>query len=117
MIVLICGDRNWKDRSKIKRQFLRVGPNKISAVVQGMALGADLLGGSCADELGIPNIGIKANWDFYHKAAGPIRNKWMITFIKVDEVWAFHSDLSKSKGTADMVRQAKKAAIPVKVFT
>jgi len=41
----------------------------------------------------------------------------MITFIKVDEVWAFHSDLSKSTGTADMVRQATKAGIPVKVFT
>jgi len=29
---------------------------------------------------------------------------------------AFHEDLNKSKGTANMVRQARKAGIPVVIY-
>ncbi len=52
-----------------------------------------------------------ANWDQYHRAAGPLRNREMLKEAP-DIVLAFHDDLSQSKGTRDMVNQALKAGVP-----
>mgnify|MGYP001615970522 CR=1 FL=1 len=41
----------------------------------------------------------------------------MLDYGKPDIVLAFHSDLSKSKGTKDMVRRSQEAEIPVYIFT
>lgn len=111
--VLICGARDYKNKSRIKRKLEKRRPD---LVIEGGAPGADTLSGECADELGIAHCTFKANWKVYHKAAGPIRNKWMLSFGEPDEVWAFHPDLSKSKGTADMVKQAESAGIRVRRY-
>lgn len=50
-----------------------------------------------------------ADWDKHGKAAGPIRNKQMIDEGKPDYVIAFKG----GKGTANMIKQAKEAGIPV----
>ena len=50
------------------------------------------------------------------KAAGPIRNREMLRDGGPEMVAAFHTDLSQSKGTLDMVRIARSAGVPVKVF-
>lgn len=47
--------------------------------------------------------------------AGPIRNKQMLLEERPDKVVAFHNDLSKSRGTADMLRQAEKRGIAFEV--
>jgi len=111
--VLCCGDRNWLNKISILKVMRKRMPK---LVIEGGAPGADTLAGQCADELGIAHCTFHANWGYYHKAAGPIRNQWMLNFITPDEVWAFHSDLERSKGTADMVARAKKANIPVRIF-
>lgn len=51
----------------------------------------------------------KAEWDKYNKAAGPIRNQRMLDEGKPDKVLAING----GRGTADMVRRAKNAGIPV----
>ncbi len=50
-----------------------------------------------------------AKWETYGKAAGPIRNREMLLNLPALVV-AFPG----GKGTADMVRQAERAGIPVR---
>lgn len=50
-----------------------------------------------------------ADWKRYGMAAGPIRNRRMLKEGKPDIVIAF----AGGRGTADMVRQAKAAGVPV----
>jgi hypothetical protein len=69
-----------------------------------------------ASQLGFTVLPFPADWNTHGKAAGPIRNRQMLKEGKPDVVLAFHEDLGRSKGTADMVRAAKAAGIAVKVF-
>lgn len=115
--VLVCGDRNWTDATVIRETLARVvaqarGP---VTVVHGMARGADSLGAAAAAGLGLNVEGYPANWNKYGRAAGPIRNKKMLD-SGLDRVLAFHHDLDQSKGTANMVKIATKAGVPVEVI-
>lgn len=58
-----------------------------------------------------------ADWKRYGRAAGPIRNRQMLEEGKPDLIIAFHSNLAESRGTANMVKIARKAGIEVRVFT
>ncbi len=112
MIILCCGDRKWTDRDKIAIALSSLTVD--DHVIHGNAPGADRL---CA-EYAIPHMTVEsfpANWSRYGRAAGPIRNQLMLDEGQPDLVLAFHSDIEHSKGTADMIRRAKKANIPVKI--
>ncbi len=111
---LFCGARDWADKGKVYHRMEKLGPDDL--VIEGGAPGADFIAGVCADILGLPHCTFRANWDFYHKAAGPIRNKWMLDFGRPEKVVAFHSDIKSSKGTADMVTRARKIGVPVEVI-
>jgi hypothetical protein len=57
-----------------------------------------------------------ADWRTHGKAAGPIRNAQMIDVLsesKNNEVWAYHTDLSKSKGTKNTIKLAKKKKLKI----
>jgi hypothetical protein len=114
MKVLVCGDRNWEDYEAIARELCPVRP---SVVIHGAARGADSIAGEIAEEMGVRVEDYLAEWDKFGRAAGPIRNQQMLDEGKPDLVLAFHPDISKSKGTADMVRRAQKAGVPTKVFS
>lgn len=109
MKLLICGDRNWVDKDLIKLKLAQRF-DEIELVIEGEARGADRLAREAATELGIHVLGIPADWDTYHRAAGPIRNKEMLA-QGPDEVWVFHDHLKDSKGTKDMVRRAVNAGV------
>lgn len=113
MKVLITGDRNWKDRLKIKQRLRRLSSNTI--IIEGGARGADLLARSVAEELGFEVRTYLANWKEYHRAAGPIRNKLMLEEGDPDLVIAFHDDIENSKGTKNMMEISKKAGKPVEL--
>jgi len=80
--VICAGSRDFSDqelvfmvmdyllRVKIKEGYLPV-------IVNGMAKGADALGGCYAKAKGYPQLEYFANWNRDGKAAGPIRNKLM----------------------------------------
>ena len=86
-------------------------------LVHGCARGADQMAADLATGIeGVTIEGYPANWATYHRAAGPIRNQQMLD-SGVDLVLAFHSDISKSKGTADMLNRARKAGIKTELFT
>ncbi len=55
-----------------------------------------------------------ADWSARGLAAGPIRNKQMIDSLnQSDEVWAYHSDITKSKGTKNTISLAKKKKLKI----
>lgn len=72
-----------------------------AAIAKDLGLNADAI------------LSFPAEWTEYGKAAGPIRNREMLRSGKPDLVTAFHRDLNQSKGTRDMVEQARAATIPV----
>jgi hypothetical protein len=49
------------------------------------------------------------------KAGGPIRNRKMLQEFQPHLVIAFHHDPNLGRGTKDMVKQARKAGVQVKV--
>lgn len=108
MIALVCGGRDYSDGLTLYR-FLDKNKERITAIVHGDALGADRLAGSWAKARGVPEIRVPAQWDFYDKKAGPIRNKWMLDFCKPEVVIAFPG----GSGTKGMVKLAKAAGIRV----
>jgi len=112
--ILICGDRNWTDK-KVMLEFLWK-LSRDTLIIEGEGRGADRIARDLAILLGFNILPFPADWKRYGKAAGPIRNQQMLDEGKPDLVVAFHNNLSKSKGTKDMVNRAKKAGIPVQVI-
>lgn len=110
MKVLVCGGRDYNDSH---RAFLLLNVihrrTPISLVIEGGARGADRLGREWALLRALPVMTFNAKWREHGKAAGAIRNADMLTYGKPDLVVAFPGGI----GTADMVRRAEKAGVPV----
>jgi hypothetical protein len=127
MRVLITGDRFWVNELKIRRMLRTLQemyPTERIIIVQGDAPGADRIAKAVATELfGADNVeSHPADWHKYKRAAGIIRNRYMLDEsarrAQLDGhpircAVAFHSDLSQSRGTKNMVEQLDKAGIPV----
>ena len=123
MKALVCGGRNWTNREAIRSWLCKLQDWDYTELIQGEARGADTIAREEGERLGYTIIGrnphtrgFPANWNKYHLGAGPIRNREMLDQCP-DLVLAFHSDLSKSKGTADCVREARKRGIKVEIIT
>lgn len=106
MIALVCGGRNYSNREELYSVLEEHAPN---CIVHGGADGADRLAGEWAIENRVPEIIVPAQWKGYGKVAGPVRNQWMIQFIKVSRVIAFPG----GPGTEDMIKKALRANLPV----
>ena len=123
MRILCCGDRNWSSYEIIRRELEKFP--KDTEIIQGCANGADKMSANIAKSLGlklisskdnndiINNPGFPADWNKYGRAAGPIRNKQMLDEGKPDLVLAFHTNIENSRGTKNMIEQAKKRGIKV----
>ena len=111
--VLVCGGRDYHDKARIG-EFLTALSIRVGMfwVIQGGASGADVLAGDWGRENGMPVAIVPAHWSFYNKSAGPIRNNWMLELFPHICV-AFPG----GKGTADMIKQAKKGNVPVMEVT
>lgn len=112
-IIVVTGSRVWCDKKTVKA-YLKKFP-KQTLLVHGNAKGLDRLISRLAKKQGIPVAAIDANWDFYHRAAGPIRNRWMLD-LHPKRVDAFHKNIKKSKGTKDCYTEAKRRKIPVRLI-
>ena len=115
MRVLICGDRNWDDKETIEKYILSLPMG--SVIIQGKCRGADEIARYYAFAYGYEYIDFPADWEKYGKAAGPIRNRQMLDKGDPDIVVAFHNDINQSKGTANMLKQAKERGIPTEIHT
>lgn len=80
----------------------------IGSIIHGNGGRADSLAHEWAMTRGIPSLAWPARWRTHGNPGGPIRNGYMLT-LKPELVIAFPG----GTGTADMVRQAKAAGVPV----
>lgn len=108
--VLVCGGRdydNWRQVSKTLAALDAETP--IALIIQGGANGADWLAARWAKHNRKPCAEFKAHWETLGKAAGPIRNQWMLEFGSPELVVAFGGGI----GTKNMVDSATNAGIEV----
>lgn len=126
MRVLVTGDREWTNEASIRRPLTilyALFPDTI--LVEGDCRGADKIAGRIWLELTGNPAQLEAwpaDWTKYHKAAGVIRNQFMLDESRrrakkdghhLQYALAFHPNLVHSKGTHDMVSRLTKADIPV----
>lgn len=110
MRVLVTGSRDMTDYALVKRTLDEIKP---SVIIQGECPygGADDLAARYAEANKLPCIGMRAHFKTIGKAAGPIRNGWMLKHAApIDLVVAFPG----GTGTANMLAQAEKAGIPTR---
>lgn len=106
--VLVTGGRNYRDFNAISSALDQLrGLHERLFIIQGGAPGTDQLAAKWASLRGVPCAEVKAPWDHYPKAAGPIRNGWMLA-LKPDIVIAFPG----GSGTLNMVRQSFEIPVP-----
>jgi hypothetical protein len=108
--ILFCGSRDWTDRKAIA-DVMKLLP-KGTVIIEGEAPGADSIAREEALRLGFIVVPFEANWKKFGRAAGPIRNARMLDQGRPDAVVAFHDDIEASKGTKNMLKQAREAGLP-----
>lgn len=114
--ILVTGDRRWTDRNRIAqilRMYLLAEAKGTVWMDVGDCSGADRLAAAVATEIGVLSVSVHAaDWDRLGKAAGPMRNKRMLQALP-DIVFAFHDDLAGSRGTRDVIEQARRRGLRV----
>ena len=110
MRVIVCGGRTYGNRWRVRDELDAIHTaTPITTLIHGNAHGAD----SFADEWAAgkcETLTFLPQWEQHGKSAGPKRNQEMLDNGKPDLVVAFPG----GRGTADMVRRAKAAGVPVK---
>ncbi len=110
MRVLVCGGRDFcEGRAVVEALGPMHRATPFSAIIHGAARGADYLAGAWARWMQVPELPFPADWERDGRAAGPIRNQRMLDEGKPDLVVAFPG----GRGTADMIRRARKAGLRV----
>jgi len=118
MRILVTGSRNWADRPAIHNQLRslrRFNPDQGPYVIVhgGCPSGADAIANDFGlyVEPGEWELEVhRADWGRTGKAAGPIRNQFMVD-TRPDFVLAF--PLGGSRGTRDCIRRAQVARLPM----
>lgn len=107
--VLVTGGRNYRDRETVYRTLDALAlTGGIAEVIHGAATGADALAHQWCMSREVQVVRCPADWKQHGNAAGPIRNRAMLAH-RPDLVVAFPG----GKGTADMVKQARRACVDV----
>lgn len=111
MKVLVCGGRGITDTTAVYKALadLAKGWEPDVTIIEGDAKGVDRIAGAWARKRRLTNMKFPADWAKHGNAAGPIRNKRMLDEGRPDLVVAFPG----GPGTANMVRQARAAGVPV----
>lgn len=132
-IVLISGDRNWTNEDIIRNEIVVLPPYTV--IIHGAARGVDMLTDKIARERGLAVIMVPAHWqcstpkwiqvygpctpectEKTGRAAGVLRNDFMLRTYNPDYLIAFHPFIGTSRGTGDCVKRAKKQRIPGKLI-
>lgn len=124
MRVLVCGGRHYNDKRRIYEVLDALSPEPRDNPTPGCWLpqGVTVIAGACPT--GADNLAIEwaiVNWVSFEEypvdhqldgpwpGAGPRRNARMLRLSKPDKVIAFPG----GRGTADMVRRARAANVPI----
>lgn len=111
-IVLVCGGRDYTDTARVFKEldYIHAEEGPITAIVCGLAKGADERAQLWAYERGVEVRGYPAHWGRYGRAAGPLRNQQMLDNEDINRGVAF----AGGRGTDDMVGRMTAAGIPVR---
>lgn len=112
MKIIVAGGRDFDSYSLLKEKldlYLKNIENPI--IISGTCKGADKLGEKYAKENDLVLELFPANWGEYGKAAGMIRNKEMSKVA--DGLVAFYD--GRSKGTKNMIEEAKKMNLKIRI--
>lgn len=111
--LIVAGSRCVSDYDIVKSAIdglVSKGVN-ITAIIDGTARGVDQLASRYANEHGIENIRVPAEWQLYHRGAGVVRNRKM---AEMGDVLLALWDGS-SRGTMNMIKTANSMGLPVTV--
>lgn len=122
--VLVCGGREFDDWDLLYSTLYEIFDNGCVSlsdpfiIIEGGAKGADFLARVWAKYMAIEFEAVSyeeypADWKKYGKSAGHIRNKQMLEEGNPDLVLVFPG----GSGTANMVSQAKKRGVPIRVVS
>jgi hypothetical protein len=117
--ILMFGDRDWSDKEMINEitvNLIDKYDNDGFMVIAGGARGADEICEEVAKSFGIHVARVDALWDHYGRAAGPIRNNYML-YLEPHEAHGFHDNIAESKGSKNMRDQCTSALIPCYIHT
>ena len=110
--VIIAGSRDFADYGLLQAkcdQFFR--DKRPTAIISGLARGADTLGARYARERGIQVLEFPTDWERLGRRAGMVRNLQMLE--AANAVVAFWD--GQSRGTAHTINEAKKKGLPLRV--
>lgn len=111
--VLVCGSRSWLLEGAIWTRLHKLGRGDGITIIHGAAAGPDSIAEKAALAYGFAVERYPADWYAHGRGAGPRRNQRMLDEGKPDLVIAFHD--GTSRGTADMIRRARKAGVAVEI--
>lgn len=112
MRVIIAGGRDFDDYDLLSQKCDRILKFVEDVeVVSGTARGADRLGERYAKERGFKVTQFTADWWYYGKSAGYVRNKEMAKYA--DALIAFHD--GSSRGTQHMINLAKSYGLKIRI--
>ncbi len=130
MLVLVCGDKGWRNVERIKQRLeelpegtriihgadgTRITHTDESGVSRTESCGADFIADTVAKELGFRTLGFPPNWGVHGVSAVLVRNLRMLK-ENPDLVLVFHNDVKKSKGVAHLVNHVKNKGINMEVW-
>lgn len=109
-VIAVTGGRDYQNRQVVYDNLDEYHDHlEISALITGLARGADTLAYEWARNRGVPTWEFPAEWKRYGRSAGFRRNEQMINEGQPDFLIAFPG----GNGTAHMVRKTKAADILV----
>ena len=111
--VVVAGSRSFDDYKRLATELDKYLAGKTNVtIISGTARGADKLGERYAAEHNMKLELVPAEWDKYHKGAGPIRNHKMV--LAADAVVVFWN--SKSSGSKNIIDYAREENVPYKII-
>ena len=125
MRILVTGSRDYGWWNTVNEALLEVCADATDIEIMHGACptGADMHAHRFAEYQGVRELPVPANWDTHGKKAGPLRNQRMVN-AGADICLVFAKACSKpehrdqpehmSHGTADCMRRAEKAGIPIR---
>ena len=113
--ILVTGSRDWENVGIILEVLSDLHSSMPTAtLVHGACpTGADKAADAIWTTWGLPVERFPADWQTHGRAAGPIRNQQM---VDTGAAICIAFNRNDSRGTADCVKRAKKAGIPVRIY-
>ena len=110
MRVLVCGGSSYRDKAAVFDELDKLHRHQpISLIINGGARGADYSSSQWAKERGVPLRVFKADWQQFGDQAVFTLNGAMIDEARPELILAFPG----GDVTADMIKRAEQAGIPV----